>query len=172
MFISSDTNIWIDFLEIGHPEHPFLLKYEYYLSTAAYDDELIRPEGLREMLSRCGLRLTGISEAEFELAALYREKYGRISLYDAIALAIAKTRAWILLTGDKPLRIAAERERVDCHGVIWIYDELRRQNKISASAFSEAIRALKMAVEEGKCRLPLHELDRRLSGCGTSGAEQ
>ena len=41
MFISSDTNIWIDFFEINHPDHPFLLENKYYLSSAAYEDELL-----------------------------------------------------------------------------------------------------------------------------------
>ena len=50
MLISSDTNIWIDFFEINHPDHPFLLGHKYYLSSAAYDDELIPSDEKRRAI--------------------------------------------------------------------------------------------------------------------------
>ncbi len=162
MFISSDTNIWIDFYEIRHPEHPFLMEHQYYLSTAAYEDELIKSEALRETLIRLGLRLTVVSEEEFTMAQTYQAAYRKLSLYDCLALAIAKARSWTLLTGDNPLRKAAGCEGVECHGVIWVYDELLHQNRISPADYHEAIQALLTAVQEGRCRLPVGELYSRL----------
>ena len=164
MYISSDTNIWIDFFEINHLDHPFLLGHEFYLSTDAYEDELIRSDELRKALLAFGLRLADITEEEFTMAESYRNTYRRLSLYDAFALAIAKARSWTLLTGDQPLRTAAEREGIECHGVIWVYDELLLNNRISSDEFRGAMQLLLTAVREGRCRLPVNELIRRIQG--------
>ena len=58
LFISSDTNIWIDFFEINRLDHPFLMEHQYYLSSAAFEDELILSAELREALLQIGLCLT------------------------------------------------------------------------------------------------------------------
>lgn len=163
MFISSDTNIWIDFFEINHPDHPFLLENKYYLSSAAYEDELLPTDEKRKILEKQGLLVTDLSDDEMKLAMEYSEKYKRLSVYDTFALAIAKNRAWTLLTGDQPLRKAAAHESVECHGLIWIYDELHRLSKLSNEILSEALQALIESVQEGRSRLPIEELTKRLN---------
>lgn len=162
MYISSDTNIWIDFQEVGHLDHPFRLEFQYYISHNAYNDELLKSEELREELLSKGLRLAEVTEEEFLQAMIYAGMYRRLSFYDRIALAIAKSRKWVLLTGDKFLREAAQRESVECHGVIWIYDELKDAKLLSAEEFRSAIEDLIKAVEKGRCRLPIDELKQRL----------
>lgn len=47
-----------------------------------------------------------------------------ISLYDAVALAIAKAREIRLLTGDRNLRKAAAEEGVEIIGTLVILDRL------------------------------------------------
>ena len=162
MLISSDTNIWIDFFEINRPEHPFLLDHKYYLSSAAYDDELIPADEQRKILDQYGLLMTDLSDDEQKQAMEYAVKYKKLSRYDTFALAIAKCRSWILMTGDKPLRNAALSDNVECHGLIWIYDELWRLKKISTETYKEAIQSLITAVQQGKSRLPIEELMNRL----------
>ena len=162
LFISSDTNIWIDFFEIRHVDHPFLLDFDFYLSSAAYEDELIKSEELRKALLAFGLHLADVTDDEFITAQTFRSNYPKLSLYDALALSIAKSRSWTLLTGDRPLRNAAGHEGVACHGVIWINDELLHQKKIDADNYHNAMRALLTAVQEGRCRLPVDELLKRL----------
>lgn len=161
MYISSDTNIWIDFYEIDHLDHPFRLEYEYYISKNAFFDEMVKSDEMREELVRRGLKLADVTEDEFIQARTYGEKYRRLSTYDTIALSIAKARGWILLTGDKFLRDAATEEMVECHGVIWIYDELKENGKLSTDEFHMAIDELICAVENGQCRLPMDELRKR-----------
>ena len=96
------------------------------------------------------------------MALDYQRKYRALSLYDVIALAIAKSRRWVLLSGDRKLRQAAEKENVDCHGVIWVYDELLDQGKITLEERAIAMQDLIDAVQTGRCRLPLDELKKRL----------
>ena len=163
MFISSDTNIWIDFYEISHLDHPFRLEFEYYISKQAYKDEMLKSEEMRVDLLREGLKLTDVEPEEFVLAMEYQIKYHALTMYDAFALAIAKSRCWILLTGDKPLRTAAEKEHIECHGVIWVYDELRAAGKLTSAEYQTAIGDLIRAVQNGHCRLPLEELKKRMA---------
>ena len=162
MFITSDTNIWIDFYEIGRVKHPFLLGYKYYMCRASFEDELIKSKELREELLQNGLFLADITEEEFNLAQDYNREFRKLSVYDSIALALAKKRSLTLLTGDKPLRTAAERVGVECHGILWIYDQLFQFEKISRSDYHEAMTALISAVEDGRCRLPLTDLLARM----------
>ena len=65
------------------------------------------------------------------------------------------------LTGDKPLRKAANKEGVVVYGTIWIYDQLKNLGKISEDDYDSAIADLITAVQNGRCRLPLDELFKR-----------
>lgn len=162
MYIISDTNIWIDFVKIGRLGHPFLLDAVYCVSQATFDDEMRDPPTMREELVQYGLSLIATTDDDLFQAVALTKRYPQLSLYDALALLIAKGRSWILLTGDKPLRKAAEREGVTCHGVIWIYDQLYEQGKMTLSEFHDAISALILVMQSGKRRFPMNELQKRL----------
>ena len=41
IFISSDTNVWIDFMTIGKLELPFRLPYTYLMYYEAVENELL-----------------------------------------------------------------------------------------------------------------------------------
>lgn len=106
-YISSDTSVWIDFSIIGRIELPFLLPYNYIMYSDAIEDELLSPSGLRDDLFRCGLKGVEITIEEFSLAEEYGKYYLKLSIYDRIALAIAKMRGIYLMTGDGALREAS-----------------------------------------------------------------
>lgn len=161
MFICSDSNIWFDFQAIQSLDHPFRLEYMYYMSQDTFEDELLRPESIQTELKAFGLQLVEMTDEEFHTAGVYLSQHKALSQYDAFALAIAKHRGWILLTGDMPLRTAAVREGVEVHGTIWIYDQLKTQGKMTKDEYVGAMSALIEAVEKGLCRLPLSELIQR-----------
>ncbi|MDD3058438.1 MAG: hypothetical protein PHO72_08955 [Sphaerochaeta sp.] len=162
MFISSDTNVWIDFYEIGHLELPFRLDYQYYMSCDTFREEFLKSEEMKTDLMKYGLRMADVTDEEYKEANIYQTRYPALSLYDSFALAIAKKRGWVLLTGDKPLRKAADKEGVECHGTIWIYDQLKEQSKVTDVEYSTIIEALIRAVQNGQCRLPITELQNRI----------
>lgn len=162
MFISSDSNIWFDFVMIGKPDLPFRLNHQFFLSDITYAEELESPETLRNELATLGLQITSLSSKELSTAQSLATEYGRISLNDAFSLSIAKSRHWILLTGDKALMDAARNEGVECHGSIWIYDELERQNQIENVEYLEALSMLRDLVKANKRRLPLSEITKRI----------
>ena len=70
------------------------------------------------------------------------DRYARPSKYDCIALAIAKVRGIILLSGDGPLRKAANAEGVKVMGTIAILDQLYELKKISQIEYIYCLKEL------------------------------
>lgn len=160
-YISSDTNVWLDFETIDRLEYPFRLPYTYLMNYDAIDDELLSPKGLAEKLKKQGLMGTELTEEEFFLADEYTRKYSKPSLYDCVALAIAKTRGIILLTGDGPLRKAAKTEGVQVMGTIGVLDQLKNNGLIRQEEYIDSMQAL-LEHNGGKVRLPENELRERI----------
>lgn len=160
-YISSDTNVWIDFATIGRLDLPFKLPYIYLMDSDALEHELLNPSGMKNDLIRNGIQTTEMTEEEFYLVEQFLEKYAKLSTYDCIALAIAQNRNITLLTGDGPLRKAAAREGVRVMGTIGILDQLVDGTYISLQEFHCCIKNL-LKYNGQKVRLPENELKKRL----------
>lgn len=160
-FISSDTNIWIDFSTIEELELPFLLPNTYLISSDTLSDELIEPPDLGQQLIRLGLVTVEMSANEYLLVLEYADKYIQLSYYDRVALAIAKNRNIPLLTGDGPMRKAATQEGVEVIGTLRILDDLFKYALIDQEHYREIL--LKLKKENGKkVRLPSAEIEKRI----------
>lgn len=160
-YISSDTTVWIDFSIIDRTGLPFLLPYTYIMSSDAVHDELLSPPGLGKELVSLGLVPVEITIEEFELAQNYGTVYRRLSVHDRVALAIAKARGIVLLTGDKALRKAAASESVSVMGTLGILDQLWLQRKITDEEYQACLKDL-LSHNGGPVRLPLSEIQSRL----------
>ncbi len=160
-YISSDTNVWLDFSVIDRLEFPFRLSYTYLMNEDAVRDELLSPPGLGKALLDLGLFETEMTEEEFYLAEEYAEKYKKASRYDCVALAIAKSRGITLLTGDGALRKAAWTEGVHVIGTIGILDALYDKEMIAYKEYRYCLEKL-LQYNGGKVRLPEKELRARL----------
>lgn len=160
-YISSDTNVWLDFNEIDHLELPFLLPYIYLMEANSAEDELLKPEGLEGDLLRLGLEKTELTLEEYYLADELYDKYRKPSKYDCIALAIAKCREITLLSGDGPLRKAALKEGVNVIGTLGILEELYDDNHITKQQYLECLERLQEK-NGGKVRLPAPILEERI----------
>lgn len=161
-FISSDTNVWLDFALINHLDFPFKLPYKYLMNDDAVHDELLAPPDLGERLLILGLVETELSEEEFYLAEEYMARYSRPSKYDCIALAIAKCRGIILMTGDGALRKAAQEECVEVMGTLGVLDRLVDKELISRKEYLECMEQLSR-MNGGKVRLPAKALEERIN---------
>ena len=160
-YISSDTNVWLDFTTINRLEIPFKLPYTYIMNEDAITDELLSPKELRENLVGLGLKAVELSEEEFYLAEEYNAKYTKPSLFDCVALAIAKVRGITLMTGDGPLRKAAEQEDVCVIGTIGVLDRLYEGQYIEKDEYVYCLEAL-LENNGNKVRLPEKELKKRV----------
>ncbi len=160
-FISSDTNVWIDFSTIQKTGLPFRLPYTFIMSEDAVADELISPPGLGQELVSYGLVPVELTIEEFFLAEQYGSTYAKLSIFDRIALAIAKSREITLLTGDGALRKAAKQESVPIKGTLGILDDLRNRNLITADELKTCLLSL-LENNGGAVRLPKAEILSRL----------
>ena len=161
-YISSDTNVWIDFLTINKMALPFRLPYTYIMNSDAIEDELLNPASLKQNLLSLGLKKVELDLTEYSLAAGYALKYKQLSIYDRIALAIAKNRKITLLTGDGRLRVAAKKEFVTVIGTLGILDRLYAYGHISEEEYDECLNEIKKH-NGGEIRLPSAEIEQRLS---------
>ena len=160
-YISSDTNVWIDYLAIDKLELPFRLPLIYLMNIDAIEDELLSPEGMRENLLRLGLQPTELTEDEFYYGLKMAEAHPKLSEYDCSALAIAKHRGLVLMTGDAALRKAALSEGVSVMGTIGLLDKLYEDGKITSEEYRECL-ILLVKVNGQEVRLPMAELQNRL----------
>lgn len=160
-YISSDTNVWIDYMIIEKLDYPFRLSYTYLMNEDAIYDEILSPKGLKEQLLDLGLKGTELTEEEFYYALKIAEQHTKLSHYDCAALAIAKYRQIVLLTGDAALRKAALSEGVTVMGSIGILDKLFDQRLITNEEYKECL-ILLTKYNGRKVRLPQLELQKRL----------
>lgn len=160
-YISSDTNVWLDFVTIGHLELPFKLPYTYLMNIDAVHDELLSPPELGKNLLSLGLAETELTEKEFFLAGEYVERFVKLSVYDSVALSIAKCRNIVLMTGDGALRNAAKIEKVAVIGTIGVLDRLYHGEYIGEDVYLECLVKLRK-FNGGKVRLPVKEIEGRI----------
>ena len=72
---------------------------------------------------------------------------------------LAQRNDWILLSGDGALRALAEKERVICHGVLWILDQFAHQRGVALKHLREGLQKL---ADHPRCRLPRNEIQLRI----------
>ena len=155
-YISSDTNVWIDFVTINRIALPFRLPYTYIMNQDAIDEELLSPPDFKAQLISAGLVATELTDDEFFLAEEYGTRYRKLSVHDRIALAIAKKRNITLLTGEQALRNAARSEGIPLIGTIGILDQLHDQELISTEEYVNRLKDLQ-AKNGTVVRLPANE---------------
>ena len=104
MVFSSDTNVWIDLEQLKIIQLPFKSLHEFYMYKNAIEDEILSPPDLGQYLLKLGLKGIDITVEELYSAGELQAKYRALSRYDAIALAVAMKREWVLLCLTGPPR--------------------------------------------------------------------
>jgi hypothetical protein len=154
----SDTSVLID-LERGQLlEEMFRLPFEFAVPDLLYARELAGPLG--EQLIALGLRVEVLTPAELSRATITRRQNECLSTPDTFAFAIAQSRQWTLLTGDGGLRELAQAERIDVHGVLWLFDQLADGNHVALDRLHQGLNTI---FAHPRCRLPANEVRRRLA---------
>jgi hypothetical protein len=122
--------------------------------------EIISPSELLDGLQKRGLIGVDLTIEEFFYADELSKKYVKLSGYDRTALAVAKFRNIPLLTGDNPLRRAAEKEGVEVFGTIGLLDKLYDGDYINKLEYQFCLENL---LEHKERRLPAEELQKRIN---------
>ena len=97
-YISSDTNIWLDFNTISRIDLPFRLSCTYIMYKEALRKEIISPSELLDGLQKRGLIGVDLTIEEFFYADELSKKYVKLSGYDRTALAVAKFRNILMVS--------------------------------------------------------------------------
>lgn len=154
----SDTSVLIDLERGSFLEASFRLPFRFVVPDLLYEQELKDYGG--DELMKLGLVVEELDGDGVSLALAYRQQAPALSLPDCFALALAQTRSWVLLSGDSVLRQLAEREAVECHGVLWLLDEMQNADVVNIRQLHDGLSAI---AQHPRCRLPKAEIRRRLA---------
>ena len=155
--VVSDSSVLID-LERGTLfDAAFALPLEFCVPDLLYRLELEPYDGHR--LIAKGLRVLELDGDGVAMAARYHQSVRAISLSDAFALALAHQTASTLLTGDARLRQLALQEKVACHGVLWLIDQMFEVPSATAEQLHTALSRIR---DRPRSRLPAAEVNKRL----------
>jgi len=151
-----DSSICIDLFHGGLVEVSLQLPYTFVIPDVVLSEELNETQRIEFTGTGYGVESLS-SEGVSEVLALV-PKYVRPSRIDLFALVCTKKCEGILLSGDKSLRKAAEEEKVEVHGLLWVLDGLIDRKLLLPM---EARAALIKMLEHG-ARLPKDDCDNRL----------
>ena len=157
MILVSDTSVLIDLERGGFLDVVFALPFVFAVPDVLYHQEMRGEWG--ERLLSLGLRIEEVSGGGVRNAMAYRRQQPKLSVPDTFALALAKERQCPLLSGDGNLRELAALELVECHGVLWLLDQIEHGGITSLQLLHDGLSAL--AVHK-RCRLPRREITVRL----------
>ena len=161
MILVSDTSVLVDLERGSLLQSCFRAPFEFVVPDLLHEREIRPVHG--DDLRRRGLRVAALDGDGVAMAIGYQRTASALSLSDSFALALAKVNDWTLLTGDAALRKAAERERVDCHGVLWLLDRLFAEAVVSRQELHAGLHAIS---SHPRCRLPKSEIRSRLERWG------
>lgn len=150
-----DTSVLIDLERVAILETIFRLPFNYAVPSLLYRME-IKDYGENALMD-LGLRLEELDVKEVMLAQTYSLRLRALSVLDSFALA--KSRYWILLSGDGKLVRLAKEEEVAVHGVLWLFDRMYDEGVADRTGLFNSLRAI---TAHPRCRLPKAEIEKRL----------
>jgi len=163
-----DANIFIDLESMGVLDLWFLLGYEVMTSAFVVDE--LEVGGHTETLSyiQSG-QIEAVNLELIEFYGLYEEleDFG-VSPTDVSVLYLAIKHDAILLTGDKALRVSSEAKSVECHGSLWVLDELVKSRHLHPTVAVEKLRSV-LALTGGEKRFLPRKISEDLISSWTRG---
>lgn len=156
MICVTDANIWIDLHNADLLDAVFELEHTWRTPDIIMRDEVLTVD--RSLLVELGLDVRTLSGKELNRIATLNGRYPNPSPRDLAVLVVADADGGIVVTGDAPLRTAAEAEDVTVHGVLWILDQLVGQDVITPARAAAALGAM---IQKGS-RLPEEHVQERL----------
>ena len=141
LLLISDANILMD-VEVGELLAPmFSLGYQFAVPNILYYEEL---EEQHAHLLDMGLQVRVLSDKTVERVQALSLTYKKPGRNDLFALALAEVEKCPLLTGDAALRTAAETEKIEVKGTVWLISEMVRQNRITITVARAALHRMRV----------------------------
>src|SRR5690606_21803002 len=155
LLLISDANILNDLEDGGIIALLFRLPWKISTPDVLFAEEMAAQHPDLPLL---GLALGELGEEAMGHVQRLSQTYPGPSRYDCMALALAIQEACPLLSGDRALRQAAEREGVEVHGTVWVVEPMLAQGLLDADAARRAFTAMANAAR----RLPWAEAERMI----------
>jgi len=152
-----DAGILFDVSHGGIVHEVFHLPIIFVTSDLIADRELINPPF--SLFEEVGLRKRDLSGPQTKALFRIRHDHKNLSVYDISAFLLARDLDTILLTGDDALRTFATSSGVEVHGILWVLDNLIRDDIITEL---EAAVALEQVIAHNSY-LPKKECKERIS---------
>lgn len=141
LLLISDANILMD-VEVGDLVAPmFSLGYQFAVPNVLYYEEM---EEQHAHLLDMGLQVRSMSAKSVERVQALIQTYAKPGRNDLFALALAEAEKCPLLTGDAALRTAAETEKVEVKGTVWLISEMVRQQRITVPVARAALQRMRV----------------------------
>ena len=141
LLLISDANILMD-IEVGDlVAAMFSLGYQFAVPDVLYYEEL---EEQHAHLLKWGLQVRTMSANSIERVQTLSRTYSKPGRNDLFALALAEAEKCPLLTGDAALRTAAETEKIEVRGTVWLISEMVSQQRISNSVAKIALQRMRV----------------------------
>ncbi len=159
ILLVNDAGILIDLLKIDLIEPFFQLENEFHITDFVRAEvQEINAGHLDTFIQDGKLIKKTFTFEELEQIQLLEVKHRALSIPDCSCLYLAELLSATLLTGDGALRKIAEQNKINVHGILWVFDELVRQDLISPAT---AHNKLKKIISINP-RLPVDTCNKRL----------
>lgn len=161
--VVSDTNIFIDLISVDLLDGFFSLPWEIH-TTDMIIQELIQSdqhEAIEHFRERGRLKVKSFDGKE--IAQLARMKLERssfnASIQDCSVWKLAKDLECALLTGDNKLRKVVQKDGIEVHGILHLFDKMLKHNILNHETVISKLQRLYSI----NSRLPQEEIVKRIS---------
>jgi len=139
--VINDASCLIDLRKVTLIEAMLQLPYSFVVTLPVAENELLEfSEDDWIRFETAGLMIIDLDAERVTRAFELRAAYPVLSAEDCFSLSLAEaTESCILLTGDAGLRKAAESQKIETHGALWVIDELHRLQITSARVLIECL---------------------------------
>lgn len=153
----TDANVFIDLIYVDFHSHLFALDFEIHTSLEVYDElnesqqiALRKFIGHKKLAIHNGFEISPVKEIQ---------SIKGLSESDKTVLHLAIQLNAFVLTGDSLIRKISGVQKIEVHGMFWLFDIFLEKNLITKKHACQQLRSL-MSYNK---RLPLDECEKRLA---------
>ena len=160
--VINDANILIDLVQLKLLKQFSELPFELYTTDVVYDEIHVEQKETLDLLQQKGiLNIIEIEESSDDYQGIFNllSKSRGLSFEDCTVWFYSKKMEGTLLTGDGQLRKCATKDKVEVRGIIYIFDELVKNDIIDLKIAIIKIKEL----ESLNIRLPKKEINKRVA---------
>ena len=158
--VINDANILIDLVKLDLLDAFSKLQFDLYTTDFVYEELNEEQKSPVTILNKNGiLKILETEElVDFQKITELLESSNGLSFEDCSVWHYREKLSGTLLTGDRKLRKQVSKEGIEVRGILYIFDELIKQNLLD---FSHGIEKLKQ-LDQLNTRLPKKEIEKRI----------